>query len=80
MQRINLKRNSLFFGNVRVFVALTLLFFVMGMETARAQAVGGACSTAGQIVRETGIGAATGIICNGTTYDAYQSYSTPHIK
>lgn len=58
-------------------LAFTLLFISSASFAAN---LGDACSNANQIVRERGVGANTGIVCDGSNYVVFKSYDTAPLR
>lgn len=65
---------------IKLFVLVGVLSVSGFSIPAQAQVAGDACATANQIIRETGVGAAAGIICDGTTYKTLQSVATNPLR
>jgi len=58
-----------------------LAFILLSISSASFAAnLGDACSNANQVLRERGVGANTGIVCDGSNYVAFKSYDTAPLR
>jgi hypothetical protein len=65
---------------IAIIAVIAALLLALPSSRALAQNIGDACTVAGQLIRERAISPNAGIVCNGSTYDAFQSYAMSPLR